>query len=78
MGGNASRSGDEVQIAMFEDMSKIEGALGDRAKHALEGMGRGPAAELVGRMVDQGGKIRNPDGYVIRAAKEEAACRWTE
>ena len=34
----------------------------------LEGMGRGPAAELLGRSVDRGGGTRNPGRYVTAAA----------
>jgi len=63
---------DDVQIAgVFGKLAEIEDGLNSRAQEALEKMGRGPAAELLGKVSDKGGAIRNPDRYVTTSAN-----RW--
>jgi len=63
---------DEVQIAgVFGKLAEIEDGLNSRAQESLEKMGRGPAAELLGKISDKEGAIRNPDKYVTTSAN-----RW--
>ena len=68
--------------AVLTGFSEKEESLDQRAQTALEGMGRGPAAELLGKVVDKGDGIRNPSRYVVsaanRLAKEQEGAEGNE
>ena len=58
--------------ALFSGLATTEAKLEKETQERLENMGRGPAAELLGRFMDKGEKIRNPDKYIVTAANREA------
>ena len=61
---------DPTSIAgLFADLAKAEEKLNEKAQGVLEGMGRGPAAELLGHVVDKGDRIRDPSRYVVSASR---------
>ena len=61
---------DPTSIAgLFADLAKAEDKLDEKAQGVLEGMGRGPAAELLGHVVDKGDRIRDPSRYVVSASR---------
>ena len=62
-------TGEGVEVAaIFNGLATAEAKLGKETQERLEKMGRGPAAELLGRVMDKGEKIRNPDKYIVTAA----------
>ena len=53
--GIVSRDDEETVIAgIFRGLADAEDQLSAKAQGILEGMGRGPAAELMGKVVDKG------------------------
>ena len=57
--------------ALCSGLATTEAKLEKETQERLENMGRGPAAELLGRVMDKGEKIRNPDKYIATAANRE-------
>ena len=58
---------------MFWDLADLEDQLGTKTQHMLAGMGRGPAAELQGKVVDRGGKVRNPERCIAASLDKKKA-----
>ena len=77
-GAVAGSSGELTLAGIFRDLADAEDGLNPKAQGILAGMGRGPAAELLGRVVDRGNVIRDPSRYVVasanKAAKEKEAA----
>jgi len=64
---------EETEInGMFKGFAEAEESLNDEAQKALGGIGRGNAAELMGKVIDKGDGIRNPSRYVITAANRSS------
>ncbi len=57
---------------MFTGFAEAEENSNDKAQKALGGMGRGSAAEPLGKVIDKGDGIRNPSRYVITAANRSS------
>ena len=73
---------DPEVAGMFREMAEVEDGLDEKAQSALEDMGCGPAAELLQKVVDRGGRIRDHSKYVVaaakRAGKDQAAASTGE
>ena len=68
---DAPKCQEKIQIdAIFQGLADAEAKLETKVQEKLEGLGRGPAAELLGNAVDKGSKIKDLNKYVLKGARQ--------